>query len=89
MLQVPDHVRRDPENACDLIKLKLSGFQKLRLLRADGDGRELHTLFQDSHAVAPVRPAIGFLPGLTDLLRILQHARVLKHCSRIRTVGKK
>src|SRR5699024_7056714 len=49
LFQIPDHVRRYPENSSNLINLKFSCFQKLCLLRGDGDWRILHPFLQNSN----------------------------------------
>ncbi|PJE80682.1 hypothetical protein CI610_00343 [invertebrate metagenome] len=61
-LKVVDHVAGHVEDTGDLGYLKLSGLQKLAVLRRDADALELHALLQDRHAERIIRSAVEVFP---------------------------
>ena len=71
MLQIAHHVRRYAINAADLRYLKFAGFQKLSFAVWYGDGRIAHVLFQHGHLAGVDGAAVGRVPALPQLLRIL------------------
>ena len=86
--QIPDHMRRYPEDSGDLINLELPGFQELCLVRRDPDRRVLHAFFQDSHFPGVgASPELG-LPGFPDPLRIFDGPRMLQDAAGRSPVGK-
>ena len=88
LFQVTYHVRRDTENPRNLVDLKFSGFQKLCLLRRNGDGRVFHAFLQDCHLAGVSGPAELTHPGIPYTLRIFDGAGVLQHTAWSCTVCK-
>ena len=80
-------MRRDSENSSYLIDLKLPGFQELRLLRGDGDGRVFQPFFQNGDLAAVGGAAELAHPGLTDPLRVFDRSGVFQDAGRGRPVG--
>lgn len=78
---------RHPENAGDLVDLKLSGLQKLRLIRGDGYGCVLHTFLKHSHFVGVAAARKAPCPAVPDLLRILYRARIFQDVAGCCLVG--
>ena len=79
---------RHSENSSDLIDLKFSCFEELRLLRRDADGRVFHAFFQHGDLIGIAAAAEGGLPALPHPLRVFDRAGVFQHTARSGTVGK-
>ncbi len=78
---------RHSENSSDLIDLEFSGFEELRLLRRDADGRVFHAFLQNGDLIGVAAAAEGGLPALPDTLGVFDGARVFQDPSRSRAVS--
>ena len=67
--------------------MKLSCFEKLRLLRRDADRRVFHAFFQHGDLIGIAAAAEGRLPALPYTLRVFDRAGVFQHTARSSAVG--
>ena len=88
VLQILHHMGRHPEDAADLIYAELACGEELAVFRRQGDGLVGHALFQHRNLVGVIGTAINIGPVFTNLLRILQHTRMLQHAARLCAVLK-
>lgn len=83
------HVGRNAVNTGDLIDLKFSCLQKLRLFRRDTNCLKLHTLLKYGDFMRVAVALIGGVPALLDTPNVLDNTRMLQHAAGVRAVGKK
>jgi len=78
-VQVGHQMGRYPKDSTYLLRLKLSGFKKLRLFRRYTDGLELHTFFQHRYPMGVAAALVDRVPALSDSGRVFGLAPLAKN----------
>ena len=79
--QIGYQMRRHTEDTADLRHGKLLRFQKLAVLRRQGDRFVGHAFFQYSHTMGIGCTAISRLPAIPDTVRVFHNAGMFQHAT--------
>ena len=88
LFQVANHMGWHSENTCDLVDLKFSRFQKLRLFRGDADRLCISCPLQNGDLISIAAAAEGGLPALPNTLRVFNGPRMLQNTAGCCAVSK-